>query len=52
MSLRIPGFILAAALLVGDRLIKPRTQPSELADRWNLARNCAAEMPFISPVFT
>ena len=26
-------FILAAALLVGDRLIKPRTQPSELADR-------------------
>ena len=28
MSLRIPGFILAAALLVGYRLIKPRIQPA------------------------
>jgi SAM-dependent methyltransferase len=37
MSLRIPGFILAAALLVAYRLIKPRTRPSEPADRWNLS---------------
>ncbi|HMB83595.1 MAG TPA: hypothetical protein VKI40_06025 [Terriglobales bacterium] len=36
MSLRIPGFILAAALLVGYRLIKPRTQASSLPDCWNL----------------
>jgi hypothetical protein len=27
MSLRIPGFILAAALLLGYRLIKPRPNP-------------------------
>jgi len=37
MSLRILGFILAAAVLVGYRLIKPRTQASELPDRWNLS---------------
>src|SRR5580704_7955026 len=37
MSLRIPGFVLAAAVLVGYRVIKPRTQPSELTDRWNLS---------------
>ena len=36
MSLRIPGFILAAVLLVGYRLIKPRTQASGVPDRWNL----------------
>jgi hypothetical protein len=37
MSLRIPGFILAAVLLVGYRLIKPRTQASGVPDRWNLS---------------
>ena len=37
MSLRIPGFILAALLLVGYRLIKPRSQASSLPDRWNLS---------------
>ncbi len=37
MSLRILGFILAAVLLVGYRLIKPRTQASDLPDRWNLS---------------
>lgn len=37
MSLRIPGFILAAVLLVGYRLLKPRTQPSDLPERWNLS---------------
>ena len=35
MSLRIPGFILAAALLLGYRLIKPRT-PTPDPDHWNL----------------
>ena len=37
MSLRILGFILAAVLLVGYRLIKPRTQASDQPDRWNLS---------------
>jgi spermidine synthase len=37
MSLRILGFILAAVVLVGYRLIKPRTQASNLPDRWNLS---------------
>src|ERR1022692_1843126 len=37
MSLRIMGFILAAALLVGYRLIKARPQPATLPDRWNLS---------------
>ncbi|HEX7424300.1 MAG TPA: hypothetical protein VF311_10520, partial [Terriglobales bacterium] len=37
MSLRIPGFILAAVLLVGYRLIKPRTQASALPERWSLS---------------
>jgi len=37
MSLRIPGFILAAVLLVGYRMIKPRTQASSVPDRWNLS---------------
>src|SRR3982074_1964432 len=37
MSLRILGLILAAALLVGYRLIKPRTQASNLPDSWNLS---------------
>ncbi|MFY9844501.1 MAG: hypothetical protein WA718_07895 [Terriglobales bacterium] len=39
MSLRIPGFILAAALLAGYRLIKPRIQPtpSSPTERWNLS---------------
>src|SRR5271157_1473287 len=37
MSLRILGFILAAVLLVGYRLIKPRSQASSLPDRWNLS---------------
>jgi spermidine synthase len=37
MSLRIPGFILAAVLLVGYRLLKPRTQPSDLPERFNLS---------------
>ena len=37
MSLRIFGFILAAALLVGYRFIKPHTQSSDLPDRWNLS---------------
>ncbi len=36
MSLRILGFILAAVLLAGYRLIKPRTQTPALPDRWNL----------------
>ena len=36
MSLRIPGFILAAVLLLGYRLIKPRPQTPEPTDRWNL----------------
>jgi SAM-dependent methyltransferase len=36
MSLRILGFILAAVLLVGYRLIKLRTQAA-LSDRWNLS---------------
>jgi spermidine synthase len=35
MSLRIPGFILAAAIILGYRLTKPRTQTSD-PDRWNL----------------
>ena len=37
MSLRILGFILAAVLLAGYRLIKPRTQTSDLPERWNLS---------------
>ncbi len=37
MSFRVPGFILAAVLLVGYRLIKPRTQASEQPERWNLS---------------
>jgi len=37
MFLRILGFILAAVLLVGYRLIKPRTQASDLSGRWNLS---------------
>ncbi len=37
MSLRIPGFILAALLLIGYRVIKPRAQASDLSDRWNLS---------------
>ncbi|MGA2336333.1 MAG: hypothetical protein ABSG08_13255 [Terriglobales bacterium] len=37
MSLRILGFILAAALLLGYRLIKPRTHAPDLPDRWNLS---------------
>jgi spermidine synthase len=37
MSLRILGFILAATLLLGYRLIKPRTQASALPERWNLS---------------
>ncbi len=39
MSLRILGFILAAALLVGYRLIKPkpRAQASDLPGPWNLS---------------
>ena len=36
MSLRILGFILAAVLLVGYRLAKPRTQATR-SDRWNLS---------------
>jgi spermidine synthase len=35
MSLRIPGFILAAVLLLFYRLMKPRT-PAPDPDRWNL----------------
>jgi SAM-dependent methyltransferase len=35
MSLRIPGFILAALLLLAYRLIKPRNEDPQ-ADRWNL----------------
>ena len=37
MSLRIPGFILAALLLIGYRVIRPRAQASDLSDRWNLS---------------
>jgi spermidine synthase len=37
MSLRILGFIVAAGLLVGYRVIKPRTQASGVPDRWNLS---------------
>src|SRR5208282_3249020 len=44
MSLRILGFILAALLLVGYRVIKPRTSGSDgqasdssLSERWNLS---------------
>jgi hypothetical protein len=37
MSLRIPGFILAAVLLVGYRIIKPRTPSLGVPDRWNLS---------------
>jgi spermidine synthase len=36
MSLRIVGFILAAALLIGYRLIKPRSSASAIPERWNL----------------
>ena len=37
MSLRILGFILAAVLLVGYRIIKPRTRALDVPDRWNLS---------------
>src|SRR6202790_3943535 len=37
MSLRILGFILAAVVLVGYRVIKPRAQASNHPDRWNLS---------------
>ncbi len=37
MSLRILGFILAVVVLVGYRIIKPRTQASGMPDRWNLS---------------
>jgi spermidine synthase len=37
MSLRIVGFIVAAALLVGYRVIKPRGETSVQPDRWNLS---------------
>ena len=37
MSLRILGFILAAVVLVGYRVIKPRAQASNQPDRWNLS---------------
>jgi len=37
MSLRILGFILAAVVLVGYRVIKPRTQAAGVPDRWNLS---------------
>ena len=33
MSLRILGFILAALLLIGYRVIKPRAQASGVPDR-------------------
>jgi spermidine synthase len=36
MSLRTLGFLLAAALLIGYRLIKPPTQNSNGNNRWNL----------------
>src|ERR1700676_211398 len=42
MSLRIPGFILAALLLIGYRVIRPRAQASDLSDRWNLSTLCLA----------
>jgi spermidine synthase len=37
MSLRVPGFILAVVLLVGYRVIKPRTQASNQPERWSLS---------------
>ena len=37
MSLRVPGFILAALLFVGYRVIKPRAQTSDKPERWNLS---------------
>ncbi|MBZ5615365.1 MAG: hypothetical protein LAO23_15250 [Acidobacteriia bacterium] len=37
MFFRVPGFILAALLLVSYRLIKPRAQASDLPERWNLS---------------
>jgi len=37
MSLRVPGFILAALLFVGYRVIKPRAQASDKPERWNLS---------------
>jgi hypothetical protein len=37
MLLRILGFILAAALLVSYRLIKPRTLSSDVPERWSLS---------------
>jgi len=37
MSLRITGFILAVVLVVGYRIIKPRSPASEQSERWNLA---------------
>jgi hypothetical protein len=38
MSLRILGFILAAVVLVGYRVIERRKQGSYQPDRWNLYR--------------
>jgi spermidine synthase len=37
MSFRVPGFILAALLLVAYRFIKPRTQASDHPERWSLS---------------
>jgi hypothetical protein len=37
MSLRIVGFILAAVVLIGYRLTKRRTQPTDLPEHWNLS---------------
>lgn len=37
MSLRIVGFVLAALVLLGYRIIKPHPQPSAQPDRWNLS---------------
>jgi spermidine synthase len=37
MSFRIVGFILAAVVLLGYRLIKPRALPSAPPERWNLS---------------
>jgi spermidine synthase len=37
MFFRVPGFILAALLLVGYRLIKPRARPSGQPERWSLS---------------
>ena len=37
MSFRVPGFILAALLFVGYRVIKPRAQASDKPERWSLS---------------